>query len=209
MWPSRVLGHRPVRHTRSHTAERRPRQDSNLRTRLRRPMLYPLSYEGGGWRIPGRKPLTRADGWGRAGAFGPFAACARRWRALRARSGRAEVGVRRVRCCVLEPRSGGELGAASLVAVEREPVDHEGVAEEVEELAGVADAVGSSEPEGVFEVAVDRLGVVAAGKSRAKSGSDGRDGPDVLGPVELAGRVVGVAVEPDGDGLVPYRSGSR
>jgi hypothetical protein len=25
----------------------RPRQDSNLRTRLRRPMLYPLSYEGG------------------------------------------------------------------------------------------------------------------------------------------------------------------
>jgi hypothetical protein len=31
----------------------RPRQDSNLRTRLRRPMLYPLSYGGGGWRIPG------------------------------------------------------------------------------------------------------------------------------------------------------------
>jgi hypothetical protein len=28
--------------------ERRPRQDSNLRTRLRRPMLYPLSYEGRG-----------------------------------------------------------------------------------------------------------------------------------------------------------------
>lgn len=26
---------------------KRPRQDSNLRTRLRRPMLYPLSYEGG------------------------------------------------------------------------------------------------------------------------------------------------------------------
>ena len=25
----------------------RPRQDSNLRTRLRRPLLYPLSYEGG------------------------------------------------------------------------------------------------------------------------------------------------------------------
>jgi hypothetical protein len=25
----------------------RPRQDSNLRTWLRRPMLYPLSYEGG------------------------------------------------------------------------------------------------------------------------------------------------------------------
>ena len=27
--------------------EERPRQDSNLRTRLRRPLLYPLSYEGG------------------------------------------------------------------------------------------------------------------------------------------------------------------
>ena len=26
----------------------RPRQDSNLRSRLRRPMLYPLSYEGNG-----------------------------------------------------------------------------------------------------------------------------------------------------------------
>ncbi len=24
----------------------RPREDSNLRTRLRRPVLYPLSYEG-------------------------------------------------------------------------------------------------------------------------------------------------------------------
>jgi len=28
----------------------RPRQDSNLRTRLRRPVLYPLSYEGVAWR---------------------------------------------------------------------------------------------------------------------------------------------------------------
>src|SRR6478672_7453336 len=36
-----------------------PRQDSNLRTRLRRPMLYPLSYEGGGWRITGRRPGGR------------------------------------------------------------------------------------------------------------------------------------------------------
>ena len=31
----------------------RPRQDSNLRTRVRNPMLYPLSYEGGGCRILG------------------------------------------------------------------------------------------------------------------------------------------------------------
>ncbi len=41
----------------------RPQQDSNLRTRLRRPLLYPLSY--GGWRclarmrrIPGRSKST-------------------------------------------------------------------------------------------------------------------------------------------------------
>src|SRR4051812_29939098 len=45
----------------------RPREDSNLRTRLRRPMLYPLSYEGGGWRIPGRKLKGRAES---AGALG-------------------------------------------------------------------------------------------------------------------------------------------
>jgi hypothetical protein len=31
---------------------RRPQQDSNLRTRLRRAVLYPLSY--GGWRICSR-----------------------------------------------------------------------------------------------------------------------------------------------------------
>jgi CheY-like chemotaxis protein len=30
----------------------RPQQDSNLRTRLRRPLLYPLSY--GGWRVTAR-----------------------------------------------------------------------------------------------------------------------------------------------------------
>lgn len=28
--------------------DERPRQDSNLRTRLRRPLLYPLSYGGSG-----------------------------------------------------------------------------------------------------------------------------------------------------------------
>ena len=42
----------------------RPRQDSNLRTRLRRPMLYPLSYEGGGWRILGRKLRSVAGSGG-------------------------------------------------------------------------------------------------------------------------------------------------
>ena len=37
--------------------ELRPQQDSNLRTRLRRPLLYPLSY--GGWRVIAR-PRTGA-----------------------------------------------------------------------------------------------------------------------------------------------------
>ena len=38
-----------------------PRQDSNLRTRLRRPMLYPLSYEGGASQTsaPRRRSRTR------------------------------------------------------------------------------------------------------------------------------------------------------
>ena len=48
------------------------------------------------------------------------------------------------------------------MAVEREAVDHEGVAEQVEELAFVSHAVGAAEPEGVVEVAVDALGVVAS-----------------------------------------------
>ena len=98
--------------------------------------------------------------------------------------------------------SGGELGAASLVAVEGEAVDHEGVAEEVEVLAGVADAVGASEPEGVVEVAVDGFGVVAAGVEPGEVGVGCGDGADVFGAVELPGGVVGVAVESDGDGLV-------
>jgi hypothetical protein len=50
------------------------------------------------------------------------------------------------------------------VEVEREAVDHEGVAEEVEVLAGVADAVGASEPHGVVEVAVDALVLAMLGK---------------------------------------------
>ena len=38
-----------------------PRQDSNLRTRLRRPMLYPLSYEGGTGQASGG-PASASDG---------------------------------------------------------------------------------------------------------------------------------------------------
>src|SRR3954468_19514443 len=58
--------------------------------------------------------------------------------------------------------SGGEDGGWSLpVVVERETVDHERVAEQVHELAFVAETVGPAEPEGVVEVPVDALGVVA------------------------------------------------
>jgi hypothetical protein len=41
-------GQNPIKRSNS-CFYQRPQQDSNLRTRLRRPLLYPLSY--GGWRI--------------------------------------------------------------------------------------------------------------------------------------------------------------
>jgi hypothetical protein len=47
------------------------------------------------------------------------------------------------------------VGAVSPVAVEGEPVDHERVADQVEVLAGVADAVGPADLEAVFDIAVD------------------------------------------------------
>ena len=46
--------------------------------------------------------------------------------------------------------------------VQGKPVDHEGVAQEVEELALVVEGVRAAEPEGVVEVAVDAFGVVAS-----------------------------------------------
>ena len=126
---------------------KRPREDSNLRTRLRRPMLYPLSYEGGGWRIPGRKPRTRADSRdlsrGLASVLGWSGA---RTVASSRDGGRAAVGT--AGSCVRSSRAqAARLGAASAVTVQREPVDHERVAEEVEVLAGVADAVRAADPE--------------------------------------------------------------
>ena len=51
--------------------------------------------------------------------------------------------------------SGCERDAAASVTVQGERVDHERVAEKVQGLAVVADAVGAAEPEGVVEVAVD------------------------------------------------------
>ena len=45
----------------------RPRPESNQRTWFRKPMLYPLSYEGGRWRKGGAKPpasIPIGDGTG-------------------------------------------------------------------------------------------------------------------------------------------------
>ena len=47
------------------------------------------------------------------------------------------------------------------VAVQCESVNHQRVAQQVQELAAVADAVSAAQQEGVVEVAVDALGVVA------------------------------------------------
>ena len=67
--------------------------------------------------------------------------------------------------------------------VEREAVDHQRVAQQVEGLALVAEAVGPAEPEAVVEGAVDALRVVAAGVDAFEVRIVGGDGPDVLGPV--------------------------
>ena len=96
---------------------------------------------------------------------------------------------------------GDLVGCSVLVAVEGESVDHEGVAEEIEVLAGMAEAVGASEPEGVDEVSVDRFGVVAAWVETREVGVGGGDGPDVLGPVETPGPVRVGAVQAHGHGL--------
>ena len=42
--------------------KKRPRQDSNLRHRLRRPVLYPLSYGGGYSGVPGRTDADSRSG---------------------------------------------------------------------------------------------------------------------------------------------------
>ena len=64
-----------------------------------------------------------------------------------------------------------------------EGVDHEGVADHVDELSASAEAVGSSEPEGVFEGSVDGFGVVASSEQFGEAGVVGCDGSDVLGAV--------------------------
>jgi hypothetical protein len=107
--------------------------------------------------------------------------------------------------------SGGELvgGSASVVAVEGDGVDDEGVAEEVEVLAGGAEAVGAAEVEGVVEVAVDGLGVVAAPVEAGEVGVTGGDGPQALGAVESAGPLVARSVPHQVDVSAPSATGTR
>jgi hypothetical protein len=80
------------------------------------------------------------------------------------------------------------------VAVHGEGVDAEGVGQQVEVLALMSDGVGPAKPQGVVDGAVDALGVVAALVEIGEVRVGGRDGSDVLGPVELACLVVVVAV---------------
>ena len=109
-------------------------------------MLSPLSYEGGGCRIRGRKPgaVLGSAGWlvirrgCAAGSGAGEAVCA-----LDRVFGRAEVAVR-----FGFGYSGGERrGLSSPVLMESEAVDHERVADQVQELACVAEAVRTAKPE--------------------------------------------------------------
>ena len=63
-----------------------------------------------------------------------------------------------------------------------------------------AAAVGSAEPQGVVEVPVDALGVVATGVESVEVRVVSRDRAQVLGSVELTLGINGVAVQADGDG---------
>jgi hypothetical protein len=90
----------------------------------------------------------------------------------------------------------------ALVPMERGRGDRQCEAEKIEVLACVSDAVRTAEPHGVVEVTVDGFGVVAAGKQLFEVGIAGCDGPEVFGPVQLPRRILVVAVQPDGEGLV-------
>lgn len=97
----------------------------------------------------------------------------------------------------------GRPDSPGVVLEQCQRIDHEGVAEEVDPLAAVADGVGSAEEAGVVEVAVDALGVVALPEQAGEVGVAGRNGREVLGPVEAPIGVGVVAVEADGDGAAP------
>ena len=91
------------------------------------------------------------------------------------------------------------VAAGAPMALQCEGVHGERVGQQVESLTGGPDGVGSAEPERVVEGAVDGLGVVASGVQGPERRVGGRDGPDVLGAVELADLVFVVAVEANDD----------
>jgi len=101
------------------------------------------------------------------------------------------------------------VGCSVLVAVEGEAVDHEGVAEEIEVLAGMADTVGASEPEGVDEVAVDRFGIVAAWVETGEVGVGGGMGRTFSGRLRRRARSASVPCRRTVMVSPPRESGSR
>ncbi len=180
----------------------RPRQDSNLGTRFRKPMLYPLSYGGGAGAIGGRKPPRQAARIGGAGcrvALWALPAACQPVDGVHGRFRRAQVpglaGNSRVYAASGSARCRWWRCSASELTVSTKP-------RRLRCWRGVANAVGAAEPHGVVEVPVDGLGVVAAGKQPFEVGITGRDGPEVLGPVQLPRRVLVIAVQPDRDGLL-------
>jgi len=87
---------------------------------------------------------------------------------------------------------------ALAIQVQRDRVDAQPVCQQVQCLTAVADAVGSAEPEGVVEVAVDAFGIVASPVEAFEIGVAVRDGAHVFGAVELACAVFVVAVQAHG-----------
>src|SRR2546430_2772561 len=69
----------------------------------------------------------------------------------------------------------------------------------VDLLAKVADAMGSTEEQGVFEASVDGLCVIPPRVEVREVRIAGRDRPDVLGAVEAPGPVFLVGMQTDGD----------
>src|SRR6266851_3485005 len=74
-------------------------------------------------------------------------------------------------------------------------------------LAGVPDAMGSAQVQRVLEPPVDGLGVAPPAVDPIEVRIAGRDGPHVLGPVELASGVLVVVVEAHRDGLATVALG--
>ncbi len=137
----------------SASASSRPREDSNLRTRFRKPMLYPLSYGGGAGRQGGREPPPdRPDVDGR-GASAARSAC---WDAAQGCRGARKLRFGPVAGDGLRRRA-GRVGRACAGDDAARVSYGDGIADQVEELAVAAGGVGAGEPAAVVEGAVDRL----------------------------------------------------